>query len=98
MNPLKVTERQLHAILLPAVRYKQALLVWDVSHPQLQRLCANYPIEVSLPLPLIPPDERERVVVRLLRPAQREQAIVIPYWSGTPKPILSRVMQVRLVN
>jgi hypothetical protein len=96
---ISVTEPQLHSILLPAIRYQQALMVRDVTLQRLREICRPYDgVEVIAPfMPHSASHEEQIILVRLLRPAQREAAMVMPYWPELPRLLISRVIQLRLV-
>lgn len=98
MAILPVTERQLNAILLPAVQYKEAMVIYDMGIGHLRMLCQRYEgIEVVTPWDDPPNHEAQITLVRLLRPAQRETAMMVPYWQQIPPVVLLRVRQLRLV-
>lgn len=96
---INITERQLHAILLPAIRYKQALMVRDATVQHLRAICEPHQgVEVIAPFtPHQASHEQQIILVRLMRTAQREQAMVMPYWPELPKFLLRRVIHLRLV-
>lgn len=97
-NIIPVTMRQLHEILPSAVRYKQALVVRQASLEQLREVCRSHPGAVAVaPFSPILTHEEQITLVRLMRPAQREQAMLVPYWLAIPRPLLARVSQLRLV-
>jgi hypothetical protein len=99
MTVLSVTEHQLHAMMPSVVRSKQVLVVRDATTEKLREVCQHHDgVEVIAPLAPIPSHEEQVILVRLLRPAQREQAMVMPYWADIPRPLLARVTQLRLVS
>jgi hypothetical protein len=93
---ITLTERQLHATLLPVVRYKQAMVIRGANFQRLRAICHGYDVEVVEPFPLLRSHDQEVTLVRLLRPGQRDRAMVVPYWPEIPKPLLVRVTQYRL--
>ena len=93
---ITLTERQLHASLPPVVRYKGAMIIRDAALERLRLICRAYDVEVVEPFPHLRSHEQEIVLVRLLRPGQRERAMVVPYWPDIPKLLLRRVTQYRL--
>jgi hypothetical protein len=93
---ITISEQQLHATLLTAVNYKQAMLIRGATVEQLREICRGYDVEVVEPFPLVRSHEQEITLVRLMRPGQRDRAMVMPYWPEIPKPILGRVTQYRL--
>lgn len=98
MNIIPVTIRQLHAMMPSAVRYKQALVVHNASLEQLREVCRQYAGSVAVaPFSAILTHEEHLALVCLMRPAQREQAMLVPYWQGIPQPVLARVTQLQLV-
>jgi hypothetical protein len=96
---ITVTEPQLRAALPSAIRYKQVLLVYGTDTQQLKNICGDYDgVEVIEPFSPVPSHDQQVTLVRLFRPTQREQAMVIPYWPDIPKPLLTRVTQYRLTK
>ena len=93
---ITISEHQLHAVLLPAVRHRQALIVRDVSVARLRQICHGYDLDVVEPFPLLRSHDQEIILVRPLRPGQRDRAMVVPYWKEMPKLLLTRVTQYRL--
>ena len=93
---ITITERQLHAILLPAVTHRQAMIIRGASIARLRTICQGYDLEVVEPFPRLRSHDQEITLVRLLRPGQRDRAMVVPYWPEIPKLLLVRVTQYRL--
>lgn len=98
INTISVTMHQLREMLPSAIRYKQAMVVHGASLEQLREVCRPYTGVVAVaPFAPVPTHEEQLVLVCLMRPGQREQAMLLPYWHGIPRPLLTRVTQVRLV-
>lgn len=96
MDIIAVTHRQLQAMLLPAVRYRQAFVVRGTSVDELREICRDHPVEV-IAFSRLAAHEQSLIIVRLMRSAQRESAMVLPYSADLPRPVLYRVVQLRLV-
>ena len=93
---ITISERQLLAILLPAVRYREAMIIRGANFNRLRSICQAHDVEVVEPFPAVRSHEHEITLVRLLRPGQRERAMVVPYWPEIPRLLLARVTQYRL--
>lgn len=97
-NIIAVSMHQLHDLLPSAIRYKQAIVVHNASLEQLRAVCRHYTGVVAVaPFSPVLTHEEQLTLVCLMRPGQREQAMLVPYWQSIPRPLLARVMQVRLV-
>lgn len=98
-NIIRVTMHQLREMLPSAIRYKQAMVVHDASLEQLREVCRFYTgVMAVAPFSPVPTHEEQLALVCLMRPGQREQAMLVPYWHAIPRPLLRHVTQVRLVT
>ena len=95
MPVVPVTERQFHAILLPAIRHHQAMCVRS-DLARIQAICAPYGDQVEIVIPWTDPVGRIDQTIRLNNPALRDRAMVVVYWKGIPAAMLRRLFQVRI--
>lgn len=95
MPVVPVTERQFHAMLLPAIRHHQAICVRN-ELARIQAVCAPYGDQIEIVIPWIDPVERIDQIIRLNNPGLRERAMIVVYWKGIPSATLQRLFQVRI--
>lgn len=98
MATILLTERQFHAMMLPALRYHQALCLRN-TEARVRSMCQRYgdQIEIVGPPPLEWPSDHIDQMMRVVNPELRTRAIVVVHWTGMPSSLSRRFQQFQVV-
>lgn len=102
MPIVRISERQFHALMPPALRYQQVLCLRN-SEAYVRTLSARYHNQIEIVTPPArvhePWDTIERIdqMLRVINPQLRRCAILMVFWRGIPRTLLRRVPQVEVL-
>jgi hypothetical protein len=93
-----ISERQFHAMMLPALRYHQALCLRN-HEARVRTMCHRYgdQIEIVGPPPLDWPPEYIDQMMRVVNPELRTRAMIVVHWTGMPSSLSRRLQQFQVV-